>query len=560
MSMSCDSTINACPPCTDDPVLNISSEGPDSDRFVFNIDLLGGGPQLNELFEQLGCFAWCWSEISQEDADLCAIMQAIQCANDAIRQPATGAGGFPIIGGQVPPLLFNTAKFCQFTCPDGAAFGWTFPPNQVAARTLLEANRIAHSYACRYARLRKICIVSTPDSACAGQAYTGRLEASGGTPFTTSQGQCPYLWQIISGSLPTGLSLNQCTGAITGTPTAGGSSVFTVRATDAIGSYQQKVITLNVVEITDVSNLPDATVGEAYSHTLTVAPAGTYFYQFFSGSPPDWLSLNSSTGELSGTPDDTGDFLFGISVESTDGTQCVKEFTLAVISASLPMPTEYWSFNASNTIGDIQGIFLIGLDHAFVAGKDSIGVRLTTSASTGFIGTFPTPNLNFVGDSIVASIWFKEVIKPSDPASAHNLIDLDFSNAGPTVGSLVVRFYQGDILELRVTASDLTIDTVSVPYDPGTSDFHLLVLSYSRVTGLASVRIDNVVVVQSSTPKMVGATTTDTGAFVVKFGPTPADAGSVDVDEWSLWMNDTEFTEGQFATLWNNGTGRFWPF
>jgi len=382
--MSCDSSINACPPCTDDPVLNIASEGPDSDRFVFNIDLLGGGPQLNELFEQLGCFAWCWSEISQEDADLCAIMQAIQCANDAIRQPATGVGGFSIIGGQVPPLLFNTAQFCQFTCPDGAAFGWTFPPNQVAARTLLEANRIAFSYACRYARLRKICITSTPDPACAGQAYTGRLEASGGTPFTTSQGQCPYLWQIISGSLPAGLSLNQCTGAITGTPTAGSSSTFTVRATDSIGSYQQKVVTLNVIEFTTFSALPDASFGVPYSETLAVVPSGTYFFQFFSGSPPDWLSLNSSTGELTGTPDQLGDFIFTISVETTGGTRCTNEFTLSVVPP-VPDPIEYWTMDESsgNRVGEIAGVLLIpqfGVPVLGVTGKVADAAEFINSA------------------------------------------------------------------------------------------------------------------------------------------------------------------------------------
>ncbi len=45
-----------------------------------------------------------------------------------------------------------------------------------------------------------------------GQSYSTILAATGGVP--------PYRWSITSGSLPTGLSLNGSTGAISGTPSA----------------------------------------------------------------------------------------------------------------------------------------------------------------------------------------------------------------------------------------------------------------------------------------------------------------------------------------------------
>ncbi|MHC4714723.1 MAG: Ig domain-containing protein, partial [Planctomycetota bacterium] len=56
-------------------------------------------------------------------------------------------------------------------------------------------------------------------------AYSETLAATGGVT--------PYSWSIVSGSLPTGLSLNSGTGEISGTPTTGGTSNFTVRATDS---------------------------------------------------------------------------------------------------------------------------------------------------------------------------------------------------------------------------------------------------------------------------------------------------------------------------------------
>jgi len=54
--------------------------------------------------------------------------------------------------------------------------------------------------------------------------YTASLAASGGVP--------PYTWSIASGSLPTGLSLNQF-GSITGTPTAQQTTTFTVQVSDS---------------------------------------------------------------------------------------------------------------------------------------------------------------------------------------------------------------------------------------------------------------------------------------------------------------------------------------
>ena len=55
-----------------------------------------------------------------------------------------------------------------------------------------------------------------------GAAYAQTLAASGGSsPYSN--------WTVSTGSLPTGLSLNASSGAISGTPTASGTSHFTVR-------------------------------------------------------------------------------------------------------------------------------------------------------------------------------------------------------------------------------------------------------------------------------------------------------------------------------------------
>ena len=59
-----------------------------------------------------------------------------------------------------------------------------------------------------------------------GLAYSSSLKATGGVP--------PYTISITAGSLPTGLTLNATTGAITGIPTAPGASAFTAKVVDSL--------------------------------------------------------------------------------------------------------------------------------------------------------------------------------------------------------------------------------------------------------------------------------------------------------------------------------------
>ena len=67
---------------------------------------------------------------------------------------------------------------------------------------------------------------SLPDGK-VGEAYSQTLTADGTTPIT---------WNIIGGTLPESLTLNETTGKISGTPTAAGTASFTVKAENSAGS------------------------------------------------------------------------------------------------------------------------------------------------------------------------------------------------------------------------------------------------------------------------------------------------------------------------------------
>lgn len=68
-----------------------------------------------------------------------------------------------------------------------------------------------------------ISTTSLPDGT-VGVAYSATLVATGGTP--------PYRWSLASGTLPAGLTLDASSGQVSGTPTATGTSAFTVMVAD----------------------------------------------------------------------------------------------------------------------------------------------------------------------------------------------------------------------------------------------------------------------------------------------------------------------------------------
>ncbi|TAK33725.1 MAG: hypothetical protein EPO21_12010 [Chloroflexota bacterium] len=172
-----------------------------------------------------------------------------------------------------------------------------------------------------------------------GRAYSQTLAASGGTtPYTS--------WSLSAGALPAGLTLNASTGAISGTPLIGGTSNFTVMVTDSVGGTATRALSITVaagpLTITTTS-LPNGQVGVAYSQTLAAA-GGTppYTWSLSGGVLPAGLTLDLTTGVISGTPATAGARWFTVQVVDSAGGRNARQLSinitpsLAVTTASLP--------------------------------------------------------------------------------------------------------------------------------------------------------------------------------------------------------------------------------
>lgn len=132
--------------------------------------------------------------------------------------------------------------------------------------------------------------------------------------FTQTGGNGAITWSF-TGTLPTGLTLNATTGELAGTPTTPGNFSFTVVATDANNCTGSRAysLTVNCPSITlTPATLPNAVVGTAYNQTVSASPAGAYNYTVTSGNLPNGLTLNSSTGVMSGMPTTVGTANFTI--------------------------------------------------------------------------------------------------------------------------------------------------------------------------------------------------------------------------------------------------------
>lgn len=165
-----------------------------------------------------------------------------------------------------------------------------------------------------------------------GSAWSQSLSATGGI--------APYTW--TAHGLPTGITLNSTTGALSGTPTTSGSFSFTLTAQDAGGISSTVTYTLVVtndappaatlVMTPAAGALPPGTVGTALSQTFTVSGGAMPYTWQLNGTLPAGLTF--SDGILKGTPRASGDSALTLSATDANGAAVHAAYTLHINTAA----------------------------------------------------------------------------------------------------------------------------------------------------------------------------------------------------------------------------------
>jgi lysophospholipase L1-like esterase len=265
-----------------------------------------------------------------------------------------------------------------------------------------------------------------------GQHYETTLASSGGTQ--------PVTWKLESGNLPTGVSLDPQTGTVSGTPSASGETKATFSATDSGQPTSQiaaRTLAFNTAPesqplVVTSTTLPSGTAGAYYGANLT-STGGTapITWSITKGSLPEGVTLDSSSGEISGVPSSAGKY--PVTVSATDRTAPTAEVAgtevtitvatgtpLSILTTSVPGATQGSEYVASlNADGGVAG-------DSWQTTAGSLPPGLTLDSSSGTIEGTPTESGSFaftatVSDSSTpspqtASGSYAVVVAPSSPS------------------------------------------------------------------------------------------------------------------------------------------------
>jgi hypothetical protein len=119
---------------------------------------------------------------------------------------------------------------------------------------------------------------------------------------------------------------------------AGSNNCTFTNATNDQGTVAIVALQASSIAIQSPAALPDGALSNAYKYTeLATGGVGSYTWSISSGSLPSGLSINSSTGAITGTPTTSNNYSFTVQV--TDGTHTATKSSTIKVTTGLNTPT-----------------------------------------------------------------------------------------------------------------------------------------------------------------------------------------------------------------------------
>ncbi|WP_267096395.1 putative Ig domain-containing protein [Xanthomonas sacchari] len=189
-------------------------------------------------------------------------------AGSAYSQALSATGGtapysYSLATGALPAgLSLSAAGVLSGTPTQAGSFVFTAT---VTDSTAGVPGQASHSYTLSIAAPTLTPGQPTLPAGTAGAAYNQTLSTSGGT--------APYSYSVVSGALPTGLSLTTA-GVLSGTPSAAGSFAFSIKVSDANGFSATQAYTLTIASAVPAPVAANDTGATLVDTALTLAVTG----------------------------------------------------------------------------------------------------------------------------------------------------------------------------------------------------------------------------------------------------------------------------------------------
>lgn len=345
---------------------------------------------------------------------------------------------------------------------------------------------------------------STLSNGLVGTAYNdGSISATGGGGTIT----------FSATGLPPGLSIDAATGAITGTPTAGGTFTVAVTATGATSGTATASFTIVIAAAplpvslapANGSALTAGVVGAAYNDGSITATGGVGTITFSATGLPPGLSIDPATGAIKGTPTADGTFTVEVTATGAISGAATASYIIVVAAASLPVSLSPANGSAlsAGVVGAVYNdgsISASGGAGTITFSATGLPSGLIIDGATGNITGTPdvdgTFTINVTATAAIsgsASASYTIVVAPAPPS----LTGISPA-AGSTLGGTA----------LTITGNHLT-GTTSVTLGSAAAT-GIAVISNTQITAIAPANAAGSTDVSVTTP---GGTTTLTAAF-----------------------------------------------